>query len=153
MWFCHLEYSPVSFTKGSGDALGSVADADDLASCTDEAGCGGLWLDDFAGLHPVTGLHTPELSSGHRKTSMGPLVLFREIWYPYAAKCSERNVWLDTQVLSKSLHISSAIVTSLGSATVICVSDGARITMTIWSGGSTVLRRSWHLTYPNVARC
>lgn len=34
----------------------------------------------FAGLLPVTGLHTPELSSGNRKTSIGPRVLFRDTW-------------------------------------------------------------------------
>lgn len=34
----------------------------------------------FAGLLPVTGLHTPELSSGQRKTSMGPRVLFSDTW-------------------------------------------------------------------------
>lgn len=32
------------------------------------------------GLLPVTGLHTPELSSGQRKTSMGPRVLFSDTW-------------------------------------------------------------------------
>lgn len=34
----------------------------------------------FEGLLPVTGLQTPELSSGHRKTSMGPRVLFSDTW-------------------------------------------------------------------------
>lgn len=34
----------------------------------------------FDGLLPVTGLQTPELSSGQRKTSMGPRVLFRDTW-------------------------------------------------------------------------
>lgn len=32
------------------------------------------------GLLPVTGLHTPELSSGQRKTSIGPCVLFSDTW-------------------------------------------------------------------------
>ena len=32
------------------------------------------------GLLPVTGLQTPELSSGQRKTSMAPRVLFRDTW-------------------------------------------------------------------------
>lgn len=32
------------------------------------------------GLLPVTGLQMPELSSGQRKTSMGPLVLFSDTW-------------------------------------------------------------------------
>lgn len=32
------------------------------------------------GLPPVTGLQTPELSSGQRKTSMGPRVLFSDTW-------------------------------------------------------------------------
>lgn len=34
----------------------------------------------FEGLLPVTGLQTPELSSGHRKTSIGPRVLFSDTW-------------------------------------------------------------------------
>lgn len=37
---------------------------------------------DLAGLLPVTGLQAPELSSGQRKTSMGPCVLFRDISNP-----------------------------------------------------------------------
>ncbi|TNN52566.1 hypothetical protein EYF80_037210 [Liparis tanakae] len=32
------------------------------------------------GLAPVTGLQTPELSSGQRKTSIGPCVLFSDTW-------------------------------------------------------------------------
>lgn len=34
----------------------------------------------FEGLLPVTGLQTPELSSGQRKTSIGPRVLFSDTW-------------------------------------------------------------------------
>lgn len=67
-------------------APGSAVGVGVLTSCVDEAGRDGLRVEDFAGLPPVTGLHTPELSSGHRNTSMGPLVLFREIWYPCAGK-------------------------------------------------------------------
>lgn len=36
----------------------------------------------LAGLLPVTGLQAPELSSGQRKTSMAPCVLFRDISKP-----------------------------------------------------------------------
>lgn len=36
----------------------------------------------LAGLFPVTGLQAPELSSGQRKTSMGPCVLFKDISKP-----------------------------------------------------------------------
>lgn len=32
------------------------------------------------GLAPMTGLQTPEMSSGQRKTSMAPRVLFRDTW-------------------------------------------------------------------------
>lgn len=32
------------------------------------------------GLTPVMGLQTPELSSGQRKTSIAPRVLFRDTW-------------------------------------------------------------------------
>lgn len=34
----------------------------------------------FVGLFPVTGLQTPELSSGQRKTSIGPRVLVSDTW-------------------------------------------------------------------------
>lgn len=34
----------------------------------------------FDGLLPVTGLQIPELSSGQRKTSIGPRVLVRDTW-------------------------------------------------------------------------
>lgn len=65
--------------RGRGEELGSVAGVD-VTSCEAGSDCGGLWPVDFAGLQSVTGLQTPELSSGQRKTSIGPLELFREIW-------------------------------------------------------------------------
>lgn len=36
----------------------------------------------LAGLLPLTGLQAPELSSGQRKTSIGPCVLFKDISKP-----------------------------------------------------------------------
>lgn len=51
--------------------------------CSTVCAEGGTWVGSmfaFEGLLPVTGLHTPELSSGQRKTSMGPLVLFSDTW-------------------------------------------------------------------------
>lgn len=36
----------------------------------------------LVGLVPVTGLQAPELSSGQRKTSIGPCVLFKDISKP-----------------------------------------------------------------------
>lgn len=66
---------------------------EDLASCTDAEVVLGDWLtgrmgggarvgsvSGLVGLLPVTGLQTPELLSGHRKTSMGPRELFRVTW-------------------------------------------------------------------------
>lgn len=56
-----------------------------LLCCDWSAGCvgggtrGGSALG-LEGLPPVTGLQTPELSSGQRKTSIGPRVLFSDTW-------------------------------------------------------------------------
>ena len=57
----------------------------DILACDWSAVCAGGWTREgsalgFEGLLPVTGLQTPELSSGQRKTSIGPRVLFRDTW-------------------------------------------------------------------------
>lgn len=68
----------------TGDAKFSSKTVADIWDCDWSPGCVGggtreeseLGLD---GLLPLTGLQTPELSSGQRKTSIGPRVLFRDI--------------------------------------------------------------------------
>lgn len=70
------------------DKLTSTAFVDvdvDVLACDWSVGCvvGGTREGSalsFDGLLPVTGLQTPELSSGQRKTSIGPRVLFRDTW-------------------------------------------------------------------------
>lgn len=57
----------------------------DVLACDWSVGCagGGAWVWSalgFVGLLPVTGLQTPELSSGQRKTSIAPRVLFSDTW-------------------------------------------------------------------------
>lgn len=57
---------------GSGEGVVAVARA--------RGGVETGWTSTFDGLAPVTGLQTPAMSSGQRKTSMAPRVLFKETW-------------------------------------------------------------------------
>lgn len=57
----------------------------DVLACDRSVGCVGGGTGEVSalgleGLLPVTGLQTPELSSGQRKTSIGPRVLFSDTW-------------------------------------------------------------------------
>lgn len=69
----------------AGDDKPTSRAAVDVLACDCSAGCagggtmGGSALG-FEGLLPVTGLQTLELSSGQRKTSIGPRVLFSDTW-------------------------------------------------------------------------
>lgn len=72
-------------TLGSRAGVDAVVAATDVLDCDSPVGCAGGGARDgseggFEGLLPVTGLQTPELSSGQRKTSMGPLVLLSDTW-------------------------------------------------------------------------
>ena len=96
------EHSPVSppNTRDEGSCWEAAVTVDDVdagddkptsgavvevLACDWSVGCvgggareGSAW--GFEGLLPITGLQTPELSSGQRKTSMGPRVLFSDTW-------------------------------------------------------------------------
>lgn len=95
------EHSPESLpiTGDEGSCWEAAVTVDDVDAEDDElssnvavellafdwsVGCSGTreGSADLAGLLPVTGLQAPELSSGQRKTSMGPCVLFRDISNP-----------------------------------------------------------------------
>lgn len=62
----------------SGGA-GEVLAGDCSVGCVGDGARGGSAVG-FEGLPPVMGLQTPELSSGHRKTSIGPRVLLSDTW-------------------------------------------------------------------------
>ena len=72
----------------AGDDKPTSRGAVDVLACDWSAGCVGCAGGGagegaalgFEGLLPVTGLQTPELSSGQRKTSIGPRVLFSDTW-------------------------------------------------------------------------
>lgn len=69
----------------AGDEEAASSAAAELLPCDWSAGgVGGGTREGSAsgleGLAPVTGLQTPELSSGQRKTSIGPCVLFSDTW-------------------------------------------------------------------------
>ena len=69
----------------AGDDKPTSRAAADVLACDGSMGCEGGGTREgsesgLEGLLPVTGLQTPELSSGQRKTSICPRVLFRDTW-------------------------------------------------------------------------